>query len=184
MKKGFTIIELIISIFILSVAVVGIFGAFSIVTILTADSVDRLTASYLAQEGVELIRNVRDTNWLSMDDCKDCAEWDDMLSPAATERDYIRWFGLWQSRYLNIDASGFYSYNSGTATKFKRKITLSSPKDVDNNIGHIIKVKVEVSWDKKATILSPSMLADTCVDGKNCIVVEDTLYDWYNYKHQ
>jgi type II secretory pathway pseudopilin PulG len=68
-SKGFTIIELIISIFILSLAVVGIFSAFSMMVILTADAADKLTATYLAQEGMEIVRNVRDTNWLNMDLC-------------------------------------------------------------------------------------------------------------------
>jgi prepilin-type N-terminal cleavage/methylation domain-containing protein len=67
MKNGFTIIELVISIFILSVAIVGVFSAYSMVTILTSDASDRLTATYLAQEGMEITRNVRDTNWLNID---------------------------------------------------------------------------------------------------------------------
>jgi prepilin-type N-terminal cleavage/methylation domain-containing protein len=54
LSKGFTLIELIISVFILSVAVVGIFNAFSIMIILTSDAADRLTATYLAQEGEEI----------------------------------------------------------------------------------------------------------------------------------
>src|ERR1035437_4630247 len=65
-SKGFTIIELVISISILSVAVVGIFNALSVLIILTSDSADRLTGTYLAQEGMEIVRNIRDTNWLDM----------------------------------------------------------------------------------------------------------------------
>ena len=68
-NKGFTIIELIISIFILSVGLVGVFNALSVVTVLTAGSADRVTATYLAQEGMEIVRNIRDTNWLAMDTC-------------------------------------------------------------------------------------------------------------------
>ena len=63
---GFTLIELIISIFILSVAVIGVFGAFSVMVVLTNNISDRLTATYLAQEGVEIIRNIRDNNWLNI----------------------------------------------------------------------------------------------------------------------
>src|SRR3989338_7885463 len=80
MKNGFTIIELIISIFILSVAVVGIFSAFSMMAILTADVTDRLTATYLVQEGMEIIRNIRDTNWLNMDAGSPGATWLDGLT--------------------------------------------------------------------------------------------------------
>ena len=78
-KRGFTIIELMISIFILSIAIVGVFGAFSVVVVLTSDASSRLTGSYLAQEGVEIIRNIRDTNWLSTTATAP-VNWDDNLS--------------------------------------------------------------------------------------------------------
>ena len=152
MSKGFTIIELIIAIFVLSVAVVGIFSAFSIIVVLTSDTADRLTATYLAQEGMEIVRNIRDTNWLYMDICAanmipfpmgvTCpATWVDKLNVCASgcEADYTTAgtgttmpssISVWASpgRYLKIDSSqysttyGFYNYLSGTDSKFKRKI--------------------------------------------------------------
>ena len=63
-SKGFTLIELIIAIFILSVAIIGVFSAFSLVAELTSAASSRLKASFLAQEGLEIIRNMRDSNWL------------------------------------------------------------------------------------------------------------------------
>ena len=70
MNKGFTLIELVISIFLLCFVIIGVYNAFSIIVILTSDTSDRLTATYLAQEGIEIVRNIRDTNWLNMDNCK------------------------------------------------------------------------------------------------------------------
>jgi len=66
--KGFTIVEIIIAIFITSIVLMGIFSIFYVVTVLASDSSDRLTATYLAQEGMEIVRNIRDKNWLNMDD--------------------------------------------------------------------------------------------------------------------
>lgn len=197
MKTGFTIIELIISIFILSVAVVGIFSAFSVVTILTSDSSDRLAGTYLAQEGMEIVRNIRDTNWLSMGSSSPNATWVDGLDCAlGCEADYATdtgldgarvmtpWAGTGNSLYIN-NTSGFYGYdtNNASKTKFKRKIVIT-PISIEEFGGSddVIEVTVQVSWDEKATILTPKCSADDCnKDGcSNCIIAEGTLYDWYN----
>lgn len=199
-EKGFTIIELVISIFILSFAVVGIFSAFSIMVILTSDTANQLTAAYLAQEGMEIVRNIRDTNWLNMNICAaapsalNCpVTWVDGLaagvcSTTGCGADYksISMSGTFSGDYLDIDPDGFYGYTSGTQTIFKRKIIITPIADVNGQASdHILKVIVQVSWDKKATILNNSEVpADSCVEGKNCIVAEETLYDWYNYSGQ
>lgn len=204
MKKGFTIIELIISIFILSIGIVGIFSSFSMVVILTSDSSRRLTASYLAQEGMEVVRNIRDTNWLYMDagipagttwvsglgvdDTPSCDKGCE-LDYKTTNTSIKPWpAGNIKGDYLYIDVSGFYNKDaSGSATKFKRKVIITPVTDVDGKSDHIVKVKVEVAWDQKATILNPSVLAgdalqDDCQTYKNnCVIAEGTLYDWYNY---
>jgi hypothetical protein len=180
-------------------AVVGIFSAFSVVTILTSDSIDKLTGTYLAQEGMEVVRNIRDTNWLNMDNGSGTS-WDDnglqcnILSGCEMKADYasIQLSG-YTDDYLYLDSNGFYSYNTSNATetKIKRKIIVTPITDVDGDAEniHIIKVTVEVSWDKKATLLNPALHAGQCdidngIPSANCIVAEDTLYNWYNYKYQ
>ena len=215
MKNGFTIIELIISISILSVAIIGIFGAFSIVTILTSNSADQLTATYLAQEGMEIVRNIRDTNWLNMDyDCTinpDCItnnnyRWVDDLTPAGKninpdcsngcEVDYTTTgFGpvpvnITTGTYLCTNTDGFYYYQLGCQgalqTKFQRKIIINPITDVNQADDHIIKVTVQVSWNEKATILNPYIPADNCNTtggSSNCVVTEETLYNWYYPNH-
>jgi len=187
MKTGFTIIELVITIFILSLAVVGIFNAFSIITILTSDSSDRLTATYLAQEGMEIVRNIRDQNWLNIDvGVPAGATWLDGLDVCfnGCRTDYSKnqldpWANN-ETDYLKIDdGNGFYNLTNGTNTKFKRKIIITHPEDDSGNpIDYILKVVVEVSWNKKATILKSGLEAGTCED--NCIKAEETLYNWYN----
>ncbi len=193
--RGFTIIELVVSIFILSIALVGIFSAFSTITILTSDSADRLTATYLGQEGMEIVRNIRDTNWLYMD--AGDATWLDGLDICISgcEADYTTGttapgafsMSMATGRYLYIDANGFYVHSiiDASKTKFQRKITITPLADVNNQPNdHVIAVKVQVSWDKKATILNNStVLADTCTPS-NCITIEGTFYDWYNYAPQ
>jgi prepilin-type N-terminal cleavage/methylation domain-containing protein len=209
MEKGFTIIELVISIAILSVGLVGIFGAFSVVAILTSDVEKNLVASYLSQEGMEIVRNIRETNWLNMDNCdgESCDyTWVDGLTTGSInysinctggcQADYkAKGSGSGNSlnvytgsgNYLNIDENGFYSYDSYgvlTSSGFKRKIFITCLPSGDCNLDHIIKVRTEVSWDKKANILlNAGAQAGTC-GAYNCIATEGVLYNWYNYVKQ
>lgn len=170
-KKGFTLIELVIAIFILSMGIVGIFNAFYMVNILTADSTDRLVAIYLAQEGMEITRNIRDTNWLKMDQycaSNDCTNgniysWMDGFynCDMGCEADYTTgtnnqlsaeselrvWLG--NGRYLKLDTTAlgnnFYSYVGGVSSidsKFKRKIIINEEVDVDGRMDNIHILKV------------------------------------------
>lgn len=209
-KSGFTLIEIVLSIFIMSMALVSIFSAFSVIVISTSDTLNQLTATYLAQEGMEIVRNVRDTNWLNMDYHSSdgttstytwldggMADWctygcvvDYTTTGAASNP-----IGAYSSgSYLNIDENGFYTNkDEGIKTIFQRKVTILPITDVNgdeddgsgNIIYHIIKVKVEVFWDKKRTILSDGVKAsDVGCGDTNCITTEGTLYNWYNYKTQ
>jgi len=189
-EKGFTIIEIVVSIFILTVALVGIFTALSIVVIATSDSVDRLTATYLAQEGMEIVRNIRDTNWLKIkNEPGGGHSWIDNLGvnganvcASGCEADYTD-VSLHPTtgNYLNL-MDGFYVYETTnpSETKFQRKIKIAPVPDKDDISSYIIKVVVEVSWNKKATLIEPAITAGAgSCPGANCVKVEETLYNWY-----
>jgi prepilin-type N-terminal cleavage/methylation domain-containing protein len=197
-KNGFTIIELIIAIFVLSIGIIGVYNVFSMVSILTSDLSDRLTAAYLAQEGMELVRNVRDKNWLDMDGClatPDCQignhKWLDYLNYGSCgntsigcEIDYRDSYSN-SGEYLNIDSNGLYSYDTlnATPTKFKRKVIINTVTDVDGKSDHIVNVEVHVSWKQKANLLTPGS-SDASCGSYNCVKVQEKLYNWYNYKYQ
>lgn len=63
-KKGFSLIEVLISITILSISLISITQL--ITTTIQANQLNtaRLQAYYLAEQGIELTRHVRDSNWL------------------------------------------------------------------------------------------------------------------------
>jgi len=190
-NKGFTVIELVISIFILSIAIIGAYNAFTTMDILTSSSTDRFVAAYLAQEGVEIIRNIRDTNWLEMAgdpavtwttgladgdvDCTDGCEADYTTFGNTADPLYYPYAG----RYLYINDGGFYVYETegATKTKFKRKITLTllptyTASGVD--VYDTLKVVVEVSWDEKGNLINIGT-----GETEDSIVVEEYLYNWY-----
>ena len=195
-NKGFTLIELIISIFILSIGIVGIFGAYSAMVVATNDISNKFTAIYLAKEGIEIVKNVRDINWGNsipwLTDISDsnlscasgCQEDYTIDTP---QEDFARHPWVGDDTYLNVDSNGFYSYGvctAGTtcATKFKRDITIicydaqgnadSSCALTDNEI----KVSVTVYWDKKASLVGGGGLAGS--SGSGSLTVEERLYNW------
>jgi len=138
-KKGFTIFESLIAIFVLLVGILGAMTLILNVVNLIGLSSSQLTAAYLAQEGVEIVRNIRDTNWLSSN------SFDFNLSNGAYEVQYsdssLTIAG--SPRFLKINAAGYYNYIGGTDTKFTRTITLSYP------AAYILNVKVDVNWQEK-----------------------------------
>ncbi len=97
---GFTILELLLA---LSVLSVGIMAAFtlSISNLQTAkNNYQRILAVNLAREGIEIVRNIRDTNWLKIDknvaDCDNFAgngieacTWDFGLDREYSAVDYL-----------------------------------------------------------------------------------------------
>ena len=63
-SKGFTLLETTIATFILTAGVLGAFALIQMITAFTSGISSQLAAIYLAQEGIESVRNIRDSNWL------------------------------------------------------------------------------------------------------------------------
>jgi len=66
-KRGFTLIELVIA---SGIFIFGIMGAFSLALAnlnTSRENINRVLAANLSREGLELIRNIRDSNWLRID---------------------------------------------------------------------------------------------------------------------
>lgn len=63
-EKGFSLTEVMIAIMILTVAIVSATSLLTGLINSNKNNVNTLQAYYLAQEGIEAVRNIRDTNWL------------------------------------------------------------------------------------------------------------------------
>ena len=163
MNKAFTLIEVIVAISVMAIGVLGIYALVPRIVSISGANLNKFIASQLAREGIEIVRNIRDTNWLEqvsdsanpwnegLTDCSTGCEAD--YNTPATEDPILTSYG--QGRYLKVDADGFYNYENGTSTKFKRKITITPGADMLN-------IKVEIIWHGKG---SPFQ-------------VEENLYDW------
>lgn len=140
MQKGFTLLEVLFSLFLLVATMVGVSSLFLQIIAFLPVSKERLEANYLAQEGVEIVRNMRDANVITG------AEWNNGLTSCTggCEADYNdAALAGYAGRSLQIN-NGFYEYGSGgTATPFQRKIT------IDTATPDELKVAVQVSWQEK-----------------------------------
>lgn len=63
--KGFSILEAIVALYIISMGLVGILSLVAQSLQAKSININMLIASQLAQEGLELVRNIRDTNWMN-----------------------------------------------------------------------------------------------------------------------
>lgn len=158
---GFTLIEVLVATFIITVGIGAALILVNQTTTFTRVTSSRLVASCLAQEGLEIVKNIRDTNLLKIHKGEADVNWDDGLigCTAGCEGDYASTtLSSYADRKLKIDG-GFYKYSaSGAETSFKRKITITP----DTNI---LKVSVEVSWQERGR--------------SHKVVTQENLYKWW-----
>lgn len=154
-KKGFTIVEVLIAIFVITVGITSSLSLINFSISSAAVGKSQIIAASLAQEGMEIIRNIRDSNWL-----EDVA-WDQGLTGCSAgcrvQYDDHSLRSLSGNPVLELDSNDLYQYSPATPTHFKRKITI-------NSVGLYLKVVSEVTWSERGRDLD--------------ISAEDRLYDW------
>ncbi len=167
-KSGFSIMEATVA---LSIITFGMLGILSLVTQnVKADMVSKnfLVASMLAQEGLELVRNLRDENWQ-----RSGSSWDDDLvwdgtylidhygrSDIDDSVDSIGSASPDEAARLYIDPLNLYShFGSGTTTPFFRLISV-----VESGTNDMISASSTVRWQDST--------------GWHDYVAETKLYDW------
>jgi prepilin-type N-terminal cleavage/methylation domain-containing protein len=151
--SGFTIVESLVAISILVVAIIGAMSAVQTGISLYTYSKDQITAFYMAQEGFEQIKNIRDENhlngrnWLSgiTETSSDPCYFGQACTVSPVESTVaIRCTAPGSCPVLRQDPTdGFYGYNSSwTATNFRREIQLSLIDDKE------ISATVTIYWKK------------------------------------
>lgn len=142
-QKGFTLLEMLISILIITLGIISIFTGVIKYTQYTQQVRNNLTASYLAQEGIEIVKNIRDSNW-TQGNAWNAGLTNCLSSGSGCEADYTS-SSLSQVsgslRSLYIDSNGFYEYTGVTKTEFTRKIA------VDPVGNDQLNIKVDVFWN-------------------------------------
>ena len=164
-QAGFGIAEVLVSIFIIIMGLVGILALAN--QTISAQRINRNTmiASHLAQEGTELVRNIRDTNWLIGNDWKlgaGAGTNTDIVQDLNYAIDYIGNIFDIDDVFdplanLKLDVDNLYQHSIGDDSMFSRMVSV-----VDN--GDSISISVIVAWHDK---------------GNNYNYTTDTvLYNW------
>lgn len=158
-NSAFSLLDVIFAIGIILVGLIGVVMLLRFVILAGRLSNDRFVATNLAQEGIEIVRAIRDSNWVAGQ------SWNSGLGSGTWQVQYSQTSLLSNTgSYLNIDSSNFYSYNSGQATKFKRTIYIypdTAACLASAASGDCLSVVSSVTW-------SPSY----------SINIEDRLYNW------
>lgn len=167
---AFSIIEVMVAIGIVSVGMMGVLSLMTLNILTQPVNKNNLIASMLAQEGLELVREVRDTNWLDPDATVGFADGIPATStidisgfkssnPSVSGLNFVPGLDFNSTATdLKIDANGFYGHVGATSTLFKRLITVSSTSP------EFITVRATVRWSQ--------------VGKTQDYVAETLLYDW------
>ncbi|OHA66878.1 MAG: hypothetical protein A3C04_02450 [Candidatus Wildermuthbacteria bacterium RIFCSPHIGHO2_02_FULL_45_25] len=187
MRKGFTLIEVIVAVGIITVGVVGVLSLVNQSLSLSTDLRNRIVATYLAQEGVELVRNMRDYNWLNVRPfytgiAKTDATHTNCLDSEVEcyyEAGYLAGsfsgltncavacaFANLRTLKINLDADtpeyGMYYYPPAAVpqqvTPYRRRIGVRPLRDSSGSIA-LLEINVEVFWQDKG--ITQSVIAAT-----------------------
>lgn len=148
-----------VSFFIMAVGIVAILSLASISLKGFNISKKNLIASHLAQEGIEIVRYIRQFN---EDADNRWTDWYDSFR--GQPRDYLVQYDKkslleYFEIPLRINSSGLYQYGSGQETGFYRKITIEK-------IGvNQLRVVVKVKWRDQGGVWSE-------------LIAEDRLWNW------
>lgn len=162
-NRGFTILEIAISLFIISMGMVAVLTL--VVQNIQVENVDKnkVVASQLAQEGLEVVRNQRDFNWLQYD--TPTSKWNEGIEDGNYIVDYTGDITdgpdsiSATSTRLYINGEGYYDHDdSGKPTPFSRLMVVESSTSASTSVSCL------VEWEDKGNTYSYE--ADT------------TLYNW------
>ena len=174
--KGFSLGEVILSVVVLTVGLLPILGSMNGAFSTSRDSQNTVIAAGLAQEGVELVVNVKDNGVLTSNDafigfsggnhtCR--IDYDDAVLSAPATIDIECGNAL--SHDLTLNGSDFYVH-AGVAGKFKRKIFINHTGNKDNGTASVVSA---VYWGTHV----PNDKS-TCTTANSCVYSEATLRPW------
>ncbi|KKR03814.1 MAG: hypothetical protein UT31_C0009G0012 [Parcubacteria group bacterium GW2011_GWF2_39_13b] len=147
-QQGFSLLEVIVSIFLITTGMLAILSLDNYSLKAISSNKAQIIASGLAQEGIEIVRNWRES---TCDSAGDCSSWYNEISE--NSRDYIgqyNFVGLFP--YVNApllyaaSSNLGYQYDDGSPTQFYRKITLEKAPAPLNSQDEV-QVIVSVSWE-------------------------------------
>ncbi len=184
-RQGFSLIETLISVFLITVGLLATVALISKSMMESMDSRNQLIAGELAQEGIELVRNIRDNNWANGRDSFDNIITED-TDPIGSNQCFFSESGSLlefapSNEWLAMPGN-FYVHGSGmmTPTKFKRKMIIP-PNVLLPAFTPVSELKItSVVWWGSVEFLSqtePSVKTN-CNTANKCSYVQVTMSRW------
>jgi hypothetical protein len=152
-QKGLSLLDVVVAIFIIIVGLVGILSLINHSLGSSSRGKNEIVASFLAQEGIEMIRLMRSAN----------ADWADWYNSVNDGNYRVQYSDNYLMSYsdvpLKVDPNnGLHNYNAGSDSIFHRRINLVKISSDE------IKVISEIKWFYKGQWYY--------------LVVEDRLWKW------
>lgn len=153
-RKGSLMIESMVAISITLISLLGVFALLSQSIALNKNASQKFVATYLAAEGIEIVRSMVDANYAASQ------PWNKDIGSGITPVNYevvynstvSDWNNLGSNEstaFLNFDpATGIYSYGIGQPTPFVRTVA------VTNVSGDEIRVVSTVNWSERGAAQS------------------------------
>lgn len=122
-QRGYTLLETIIALAVIMGAIAGPYSLASRGILSSLASKNKLAAYNLSQEGIELVRKIRDDNVLAG------SSWDDGISSGSWKIDVVNnTLSPFDGAALLFDSAlGLYQHNTGSASIFTRRLTIEKP---------------------------------------------------------
>lgn len=135
-QKGLTLVEALVTLLVLSMGIIPSVAVLSFSTRISSLIKNNLIAANLAQEGVEIVRSVRDKNWFANGN----PPWDRHLHDCGGANNdcdrEVQWdtggplLNLVSNPPLQFNsATGRYSYDGGIDTIFRRSVKITKTAD-------------------------------------------------------
>ena len=145
-KTGFTLVEAVVSVAVIGIVLVSLSGVSAFLTRASNGNTAKIQALFLAEEGIEIMRILRDQGWTT-----------NIASISLNSPFYLSFTGgNWQKSATNVFIDGL----------FERKVTLESvQRDSSSNIvssggtvdPNIKKIIVSVSWSTRGATTTKSL---------------------------
>ncbi len=175
---GYSFIEGVFATFIVTIGMIAVINLMTANLTVLVNSRNQTIATFLAQEGVEVARNIRDNNWAgqsptfnnfptdSKDNCRVDYNSTSIPNSACNNGN--------NSKFLKI-SNGIYSHSNGSDTSFQRKIIVNYVGG-NSSTASYAKVTSVVTWNSHdfPDTLDPA----DCNSNKYCVYATVTLNKW------
>lgn len=174
-QKGFYLVEAITALFLISTGLLVTVDLMSKVSTNTTRDRDNIIATMLAQEGVELVRNIRDNNYAlgdtafennfpgaSSDNCRITNMYAANMSISCDSSYKV---------YQNSSTKFYNQDSSGAETKFQRRISI-------RYIGEYARITSITTWKGDASSISIDNVSSDCTAENSCSYNQVNLTKW------